>query len=134
MRYTIAIAVAALVASAAHAQQADIEKGKSQFGQCRACHTLEPGKNGVGPSLYGVFGRTAGTAPNYAYSSAVKSAGEKGLKWDDATISAYITNPREFLKKYLGVDQVANKMPMNFPDPQLRANVIAYLKEASKPK
>ena len=99
----LALAVAAstslcLAAPLAHAQDAD--KGKSQFGQCRACHSLDAGKNGVGPSLHGMFGRTAGTVEKYSYSSDMKAAGEKGLKWDDATTFEYLADPGAFLKKY----------------------------------
>jgi cytochrome c len=110
----------------------DVEKGKSQFGQCRACHSLDAGKNGVGPSLHGVFGRTAGTVEKYSYSSDMKAAGQKGLKWDDASVFEYLADPGAFLKKYLAKDSVSNKMPNKFPNEDLRKNVIAYLKEAAK--
>lgn len=124
------LAVLALFAAPVLAQ--NVETGKSQFGQCRACHSLDKGKNGVGPSLHGIFGRTAGTAEKYSYSSDMKAAGEKGLKWDEANIFAYLADPADFLKKYLKKESVANKMPNKFPDEALRKNVIAYLKEAAK--
>jgi cytochrome c len=69
MKRLAAAALAAYALSAAPALAQDVEKGKSQFGQCRACHSLDKGKNGVGPSLNGIFGRTAGTAERYSYSS-----------------------------------------------------------------
>lgn len=125
-------ALAALALSAAPALAQDAEKGKSQFGQCRACHSLDKGRNGVGPSLHGVFGRTAGTAEKYSYSSAMKTAGEKGLKWDEASVFEYLADPAGFLKKYLKADSVSNKMPNKFPNEELRKNVIAYLKAAAK--
>ena len=37
------------------------------FNQCKICHSLEAGKNLVGPSLHGVIGRKAGSVPGYAY-------------------------------------------------------------------
>ena len=110
----------------------DAEKGKSQFGQCRACHSLDKGKNGVGPSLHHVFGRTAGTGEKFSYSSDMKAAGEKGLKWDEASVFEYLADPAAFLKKYLSKDSVANKMPNKFPDEAMRKNIIAYLKDAAK--
>ena len=125
-----AAAVAAFAAAPTLAQ--DIGKGKSQFAQCRACHTYEKGKNAVGPSLYGVFGRTAGTAEKYAYSADMKAAGEKGLKWDEASVFEYLADPAAFLKKYLGKDTVANKMPNKFPDEAMRKNIIAYLVKEQK--
>lgn len=123
-------AAVALLTAPALAQ--DAEKGKSQFGQCRACHSLDKGKNGVGPSLHGVFGRTAGTAEKYSYSSDMKAAGAKGLKWDEASVFEYLADPAAFLKKYLSKDSVSNKMPNKFPNEELRKNIIAYLKGAAK--
>ena len=130
VRLAVAAAFAALASAPALAQ--DVEKGKSQFGQCRACHSLDAGKNGVGPSLKGIFGRQAGTVEKYTYSSDMKAAGEKGLKWDDAQMMDYLADPGAFLKKYLSKESVSNKMPNKFPDEALRKNVIAYLKDAAK--
>jgi cytochrome c len=132
MKRLAATALAAYALSAAPTLAQDVEKGKSQFGQCRACHSLDKGKNGVGPSLNGIFGRTAGTAERYSYSSDMKAAGEKGLKWDEANMFEYLADPAAFLKKYLSKDSVSNKMPNKFPNEELRKNVIAYLKEATK--
>ena len=128
----LAAIAAAVTLAAAPALAQDAEQGKSQFGQCRACHSLDAGKIGVGPSLKGIFGRTAGTAEKYTYSSDMKAAGEKGLKWDEASMSEYLADPGAFLKKYLAKDTVSNKMPNKFPDEPLRKNIIAYLKDAAK--
>ncbi|MCW5772677.1 MAG: c-type cytochrome [Rhodospirillaceae bacterium] len=125
-----AVLAAALFAASAGAQ--DAEKGKTQFGQCRACHSLEPGKIGVGPTLHHLFGRTAGTAEKYNYSADMKAAGAKGLKWDEKTIFEYLADPHDFLVKYLDKKSVSNKMPVKFPNETLRKNIIAYLKEATK--
>ena len=134
-RLVLALAAASSVAVLAAAPPAlaqDADKGKSQFGQCRACHSLDAGKNGVGPSLYGLFGRTAGKVEKYSYSADMKAAGEKGLKWDEVTVFEYLADPAEFLKKYLAKGSVSNKMPNKFPDETLRKNVIAYLKKEQK--
>lgn len=129
-RLAAAAAIAVLAATPVWAQ--DVEKGKSQFATCGACHSLAAGKNGVGPSLHGLFGRTAGTAEKYAYSADVKAAGEKGLKWDEATLFEYLADPNAYLKKYLGTGSSSAKMPIKFPDATVRKNVIAYLKQAAK--
>ena len=42
---------------------------------CRECHAFDKGDNRLGPSLYGVVGRKAGTAPNFAYSNSLKGSG-----------------------------------------------------------
>lgn len=88
------------------------------FAQCRTCHQVAPGRHGVGPSLAGVFGRPAGAAPGYAYSSALKAS---GLTWDDATLAAYLEAP---MKKVPGTKMVYPGLK----DAARRAEVIAFLK------
>ncbi len=63
-RLTIAAAAAAslLAAGITHAQ-GDAKHGQKLFEECHACHAVERGVNGVGPSLYGVFGRRAADPP-----------------------------------------------------------------------
>jgi cytochrome c2 len=51
------------------------EAGKQVFLVCTACHSLAPGQNMVGPSLHGLIGRRAGTAPGFQYSAANKASG-----------------------------------------------------------
>ena len=121
-------AVLAFAALPAAAQDGDAEKGKSQFGQCRACHTVDNGQNRVGPHLFAVVGRKAGTVEKYAYSEGLKLVAEKGIVWDEANLMDYLADPNAYLKKVLGKESVANKMPNKFPDEALRKNIIAYLK------
>ena len=61
--------------STGNAGSVNLKKGKRVFNKCKACHTLVTGKNRVGPSLKGVFGRQAGTVAKYRYSKAMKKAG-----------------------------------------------------------
>ena len=56
------------------------------FAQCASCHSVEPGKHGVGPSLAGVYGTKSGEIAGYAFSEPMKQA---GLTWDDATLDSY---------------------------------------------
>jgi cytochrome c len=44
----------------------------------------------VGPGLAGVFGRTAGTAPDYAYSDAILAS---GIVWDAETMDQWLADP-----------------------------------------
>lgn len=90
----------------------------ASFTQCATCHAVEPGKNGIGPSLAGVFDAKAGHVGDYAYSSAMRAS---GLVWDDATLDAYLAQP---MAKVPGTK-------MSFPgvkDAGQRAEIIAYLK------
>ena len=105
----------------------DVERGQRLFRACMACHTLEAGRQKVGPSLYGLMGRTAGTVEGYRYSPGMVSFGEEGAIWDDATLDAYLKAPRSLVRR----------TKMGFPgmrSDEDRANIIAYLKEATNPE
>jgi nitrite reductase (NO-forming) len=68
----------------------DAAAGRQVFRKCQACHSLEPGKNVLGPSLAGVLGRKSGSVEGYNYSPAMKQA---NLVWDQKTIDAYLADP-----------------------------------------
>lgn len=88
------------------------------FAQCKVCHAVEPGKNGVGPSLAGVFGAQAGHEPKFNYSPALRNSGKV---WDDANLHAYLENPRTFIP--------GNRMSYaGLRDEAKRQEVIDYLK------
>ena len=139
---TIAIAVAVgaalslysgLVADPAWA--ADAKKGEKVFKKCKACHTLK-GKNRVGPTLGGLIGRNAATAKGYKYSKDFKAAGEKGLIWNEETLSGYLNKkpgPKKWLGEFLGKKKAKTKMSFSgIKKDENLANLIAYLKEATK--
>ena len=109
--------------SAGAALAADVDAGKKIFRKCKACHTLKAGgKSAIGPNLHGVVGRNAATVDGFKYSKAMK---ESGLVWDEATLTAYLTKPKEFLP--------GNKMPFpGLKKPEQIENVIAYIIEKSK--
>ncbi len=117
-----ASAPAAQPASATAAAGAgDPGAGRLVFRKCQVCHSLEPGKNILGPSLAGVIGRKAGSVDGYNYSPAMKSA---NITWDAKTLDQYLTDPAKLVP--------GNKMP--FPGLKTdhdRADVIAYLASAS---
>ena len=116
---SVAVAVAALAGSA-HAA-GDAAKGEKVFSKCKACHTTEAGKNRVGPSLAGLFGRTSGSVAGFNYSDAMKSA---AVVWSDDTLSKYLENPKAFVP--------GNKMAFpGLKTPEDRDDVIAYLKQAT---
>jgi len=61
------------------------------FAQCKACHSVEPGKNGIGPSLAGIWGEKAGAVPGFDFSDAMK---ESGLTWNQANLDKFLADPR----------------------------------------
>jgi cytochrome c len=98
---------------------ADLANGQAKFAQCRACHTPEQGgPNVVGPNLWGVFGRKAGSVADFNYSDGLKAT---GITWDAPHIDKWITNPR-------AVAPDTRMSFMGFKDPKDRIDVVAYLK------
>ncbi len=70
----------------------DIEEGHKVFRKCQACHSLQAGKELVGPSLAGIIGRKSGAEPGFSYSPAMKEA---NIIWDAQTLAAYLTDPQK---------------------------------------
>jgi nitrite reductase (NO-forming) len=95
----------------------DPAAGRQVFRKCQACHSMEPGKNALGPSLAGVIGRKAGSEPGYGYSPAMKQA---DIVWDAGSLDAYLADPARTVP--------GNKMP--FPGLKTendRKDIIAFL-------
>jgi cytochrome c len=111
---------AAPAAPAADAGAGDAAAGERIFAQCRACHQVGPtARPGVGPPLNGLFGRKAGSFPNFNYSPAYRSLDKT---WDEANFRVYIRNPREVTP---GTRMVFNGLR----DETQITNLIAYLKQ-----
>jgi len=89
------IAALGLVTLATPAVAQDVEKGAKVFRKCKACHKMEEGKNAVGPSLYNIVGREAGSVEGFKYSSAML---ESGLTWDEETLATFLKKPKDLVK------------------------------------
>jgi len=114
-----ATAAAMLVSGQSWAQ--DAAAGEKVFNKCKACHSTD-GKNKVGPTLKGLFGRTAGTHEGFKYSTAMIDAGKGGLVWDEAHFAEYIKDPKA---KVPGTKMAFAGLKK---DDEI-ANLIAYLKQ-----
>ena len=89
----IAIFAASILGSPAVA--GDLEKGKTTFVKCGICHAVEKDVSKIGPSLYGVFGRKAGSLESFPnYSDAIKST---DIVWGDDTIRELLKAPRTYI-------------------------------------
>jgi nitrite reductase (NO-forming) len=100
-----------------------VEVGRQVYKKCQACHSLEPGKNGVGPSLAGIIGKKAASVDNYNYSPAMKAS---NLTWDVATLNKYLLDPQKTMP--------GNKMPFPGLKTETERNaLIAYLGAGATP-
>jgi len=116
--FAVALASVMALTSSVTMAAGDAAKGKKVFKKCKACHSIKAGKKKVGPSMFGVAGRKAGTAEGFRFSKAMK---ESGLTWDDATLDSFLKKPRKLIKK--------TKMSFGgLKKEKQRADVIAYLK------
>jgi cytochrome c len=112
----VVLMLVSLFSPAARAQDAD--SGKKVFTQvCGICHDARPGSNRVGPSLFGVVGRTTGSVPGFHYSDANRNA---HIAWNPATLDQYIANPR-------GIIPGTFMSYSGLKDDQKRHDLIAYL-------
>jgi cytochrome c len=110
------LGVVALNARCANA--ADAKNGQAAFSRCMACHTDKKGApNGVGPDLFGVVGRRAGTMADFSFSPALKNS---HIVWTNQKLDAWIANPMKMVP--------GTRMAFaGISDPKQRADLIAYL-------
>lgn len=119
-----------LLCSGVPAVAGDAELGAREFITCKACHSItasdgQPIVRGgrVGPNLFGVIGRTAGTDPGFAYSDGLKAMGQAGLVWTQELLTEYVKNPTAFIDTHGG----GGVSKMAFRYPRGGANIAAYL-------
>jgi len=93
-----------LIFSIAYA--ADPVKGKKVFKKCVSCHSLQEGKNKIGPSLYNLLDRKIGSVEGYKYSKSMKNFGDPSTVhffvysvWDEESLDKFLTKPRKFIPK-----------------------------------
>jgi cytochrome c len=99
--------------------EGDPAQGKMLFEKrCTGCHSLTQNKEG--PRLQGVYGRTSGTAPAFAYSAALKKA---QIVWDEKSLDKWLTDTDAFVP--------GNDMDFLVSRAQERLDIISYLKQSS---
>lgn len=115
-----AVCAAMLLAAPGTARAAgDAARGEEIYHACQDCHSLDA--NDVGPKHRGVFGRAAGSVPDYAYSMALKNS---KIVWNETTLDKWLAGPMTFVP--------GSKMGFLLSDAKARADVIEFLKEKAK--
>ena len=95
-------------------------EGAKVFMKCSACHSIaEGGANKIGPALWGVLGRPAGSVPGYKYS---KAMAEYGKNWSFEEMNGFLIKPKDWIKEtkmsFVGLKKAED-----------RAAVILYMNE-----
>ena len=74
----------------------DLQHGEKVFKKCSACHQIASGgKNMIGPNLWSVIGRTAGSVSDYKYSKAMVAYGKE---WTYEEMNSYLIKPQAYVK------------------------------------
>ncbi|MFW6077620.1 MAG: c-type cytochrome [Hyphomicrobiales bacterium] len=111
------------VASAGAGEIGDPERGELLFrNHCGICHAIELPHTVFGPHLVDVFGREAGSVPNYRYSYEM---GVSGIVWDEESLDALMADPQSLVPG-------TNMYFRGLPSEEDRAHIIAYLKQQSQ--
>ena len=94
--------------------------GEKVFKKCAACHSItKGGANKIGPALWGILGRKAGSLSDYKYSKAMVAFGKQ---WSFEQMNGFLTKPKEWVKgtkmSYAGLKNAKD-----------RAALILYMNE-----
>lgn len=120
----------------------DAEAGGELFGrQCVACHvvvddageTLAGRNAAVGPNLYGVVGRVAGSYPEFDYGDALIALGERGDVWAEDSFVGYVQDPTDWLRETLEDRRARGKMAFQVRSEEDAHDIYAFLATFSAP-
>lgn len=114
----------------------DVTAGEEAFSrQCVACHVvvndagevLAGRRSEIGPNLFGVIGRMPGSYPEFEYGDDLIAYGALGVVWDEATFTAFVKDPTDFLRAALEDRRARAKMAFQVRDDQDAMDIYAYL-------
>ena len=121
MRITILVAAlfcSVVVSSFVHAAGDAIRGEQLYESRCIACHSLD--ENRVGPKHRGVYGRKAGSVPDFAYSAALASS---KIVWSGTTLNRWLTDPETLIP--------GQRMNFRVLSANDRTDLITFLRRAS---
>ena len=119
-KHLVVVGLALAAIPLAAAASGDAQRGKVIYERCMGCHAI--GYEVVGPDHAGLYGRKAGSLPDYDYSPGMRKA---GWIWDEEHLDRFLTNPRAAVP--------GTKMGFaGIPDAGERQDLIAYLKVATR--
>ena len=115
--------VSSPIAAQALMPSGNAERGRLEFGVCRTCHYAEAimGHNN-GPSLHKIFGKVAGKQAGFNYYSDEFQSAQ--FVWTPELMFVWLENP-------MAMFPGSSMMSAGVPDPQKRADLIEFLREAS---
>ncbi len=113
----LVLAAGALAFAAPAFAQGDPAAGQVVFRKCAVCHSVEPDKNKIGPSMHGIIGRKSAAVGNFAYSAGMKAY---NVTWTEETLFTYLEKPQQLVK---GTKMVF----VGLPSEKERRDVIAYM-------
>ena len=118
-RVLVSLCAVVMLLAPSHVDAAgNASTGAALFNRCALCHSAtKGGGNKIGPNLFGVVGRKAGTYPGFSYSTAMKKS---GIVWTPAKLDAYLAAPQQIVP--------GNSMPFaGIADAPQRGDLVAYL-------
>ena len=103
-------------AASATAPRGDAASGRGYFeDRCTSCHSIT--QNRFGPRLGDVYGRRVGSVAGFQYSQALRQG---QFIWSEKLLDRWLSGPGRLLP--------GTRMGISIGDPQIRADIIAYLR------
>jgi cytochrome c len=114
--------LAAVMASAARAEDVAVMRGEKVFQYCFSCHSVKSGETNLqGPNLRGIVGGKIASQPGFEYSPAMRAFAQRHERWSGKLLDRYIADPQQVVPlTSMGFHGVSER--------EERADLLAYLR------